>query len=82
MQAVFYLTLRCSKTPKSEIETVVKDADRYILFLEAREFMTNTEGWSINKIKPEDKLWYTKPSGVAETLYTTKLNALLQEAKR
>lgn len=68
--------------PSTQIELIVKEADKYILALESKEFMTNIEEWNLVETKPEDKLWYTKPFKIAEAVFAMKLDELLREAKR
>jgi len=68
--------------PSTQIEIPIKEADKYILALEAREFMTNIEEWRLVDTKPEDKLWYTKPGAIAEAVFMVKMDELLREARR
>lgn len=68
--------------PFAQMEFVIKDADNYVLALEARELMTGSDKWTLVETNSEDKLWYTKPFTTAEALFTAKFNDLIREAKR
>jgi hypothetical protein len=68
--------------PSTQIEKVVKDADDYILALEARQYMKDTKEWNLVETKADDRLWYTKPFGIARTIFIMRFDELLREAKR
>lgn len=67
--------------PTPSIIEVVKEADDYILTLEARRFMSSTERWNLVPVDAGAELTYTVSGGIVEAMYTVKLEDLLKVVK-
>ena len=68
--------------PSTQIEIVIKDADNYVLALEAKELMKGSDGWNLCETTSTDGLRYTKPCTAAEVAFVSKFNLLMEKVKR
>jgi 5'-deoxynucleotidase YfbR-like HD superfamily hydrolase len=62
--------------PTPEIAAAVKEADNYILALEARRLMQNTEGWRLMETGDEE-LWVVKGGKIQEALFIVSVEQAL-----
>jgi len=64
--------------PSAEIASIVKEADDYVLALEARRFMKNTERWGLVETKGES-YWYIKDKDLIEAVYMLRVEEMLKK---